>query len=101
MNCYSLLLIVGLLVSVGVSARQVETIKGILVSDFSVEYTNDNSFEMDILQMVLTQPPIELEFERRHVSLSKAWCLMSQLSHACVINVLKMPEREKIVVKFM
>lgn len=69
-----------------------------LVSDFSKDSLGGNSFELDILQWTANKSPRPVNFTRRHVSLTKALSLLSQISNACVLNVIKTPERQKLAV---
>lgn len=72
--------------------------KAILVSDFSGESLGGNSFELDILDNVAKKGSAEVVFTRKHVSLSKALLLLSVTPNACVLNVIKTEERQKIAI---
>lgn len=73
-------------------------VKATLVSDFSKESLGGSSFELDILDWVSEQSSVEVEFTRKHVSLSKALSLLSEIPNACVLNVIKTEDRQKVAI---
>ena len=73
-----------------------QRVKATLVSDFSEQSIGGGSFELDILSWVSEMGPTKIDFTRQHVSLNKAITLLSVIPNACVLNVIKTPEREKI-----
>ena len=73
-------------------------VKATLVSDFSKESLGGSSFELDILEWVSDSGPLEVEFTRKHVSLTRALSLLSEITNACVLNVIKTEDRQEVAV---
>lgn len=73
-------------------------LKATLISDFSIDFTGDSRFDVDILDWVNQHTSNKILFERKNVSLNKAMALLTSIDNACLPNVMKTPKREKVAI---
>lgn len=95
---YLRLIVISLVLGI-LSGRLVAAeLKATLISDFSIDFTGDSRFDVDILDWVNQQTGNKIQFERKNVSLNKAMALLKSIDNACLPNVMKTPEREQIAI---